>query len=47
MKERAERIGGRLTVVSAPGSGTVISLVVPGRIAFRRPRAAPHQSSFR
>jgi signal transduction histidine kinase len=39
MKERAGRIGGRLTLVSAPGSGTVISLVVPGRIAFRSPRA--------
>lgn len=40
MRERAERIGSKFTLVSSPGSGTVITLVVPGRIAFRtaRPR---------
>ncbi|HEU4690594.1 MAG TPA: ATP-binding protein, partial [Vicinamibacterales bacterium] len=34
MRERAERIGARLTLSSAPGSGTVVTLVVPGRIVF-------------
>lgn len=34
MRERAERIGGKFNLVSAAGSGTVITLVVPGRIAF-------------
>lgn len=34
MKERAERIGGKFTLSSAPGSGTLITLVVPGRLAF-------------
>jgi len=35
MRERAERIGGKFSLVSAPGSGTVITLVVPGAIVFR------------
>ena len=35
MRERAERIGSKFSLVSAPGSGTVVTLVVPGRIAFR------------
>ena len=35
MRERAERIGAKLTLVSSPNSGTVITLAVPGRIAFR------------
>jgi signal transduction histidine kinase/ligand-binding sensor domain-containing protein len=35
MKERAERIGGKLTLVSSPDTGTTIMLVVNGRIAFR------------
>jgi signal transduction histidine kinase len=34
MRERAERIGGKFTVISSPDSGTIITLVVPGRIAF-------------
>lgn len=34
MRERAERIGGKFTLVSSPESGTTITLVVPGRIAF-------------
>ena len=38
IRERAEGIGGRFTVVSAPGSGTVITLVVPGPSAFRTGR---------
>ena len=38
MRERAERIGSKFTLVSSPGSGTDITLVVPGRIAFRTAR---------
>ena len=34
MRERAERIGAKFTLVSSPDSGTIITLVVPGRIAF-------------
>jgi signal transduction histidine kinase len=36
MRERAARIEGHLTIVSSIGSGTTISLVVPGGIAFRK-----------
>jgi signal transduction histidine kinase len=35
MRERAARIGGTLSVVSAPATGTEITLVVPGRTIFR------------
>jgi len=35
MKERAERIGANFILDSSPNSGTLITLVVPGRIAFR------------
>ena len=35
MRERAERIGSKFTLSTAPDSGTAITLVVPGRIAFR------------
>jgi signal transduction histidine kinase len=38
MRERAQRIGSKFTLVSSPDSGTVITLVVPGRIAFRTAR---------
>jgi len=38
MRERAERIGSKFTLVSFPDSGTGITLVVPGRIAFRTVR---------
>ena len=53
MKERAERITGALTVATDSGSGTVVTLLVPGRVAFlatrqwwqRRPTTvAPHRS---
>lgn len=39
MRERAERIGARLTVRSRPGSGTEIELAVPGQFAFEKPTA--------
>lgn len=35
MRERAARIGGKLRIVSSVDSGTEVSLVVPGRVAFR------------
>jgi signal transduction histidine kinase len=38
MRERAERIGSKLTLVSSPGSGVAITLIVPGRIIFRSAR---------
>jgi signal transduction histidine kinase len=34
MRERAARIGSKLTVVSSPSAGTEVTLVVPGRIVF-------------
>jgi signal transduction histidine kinase len=37
MRERAERIGGRLRVWSRPGAGTEVELSVPGHLAFRSP----------
>jgi signal transduction histidine kinase/ligand-binding sensor domain-containing protein len=36
MRERAVRIGGKLTVVSSATSGTEITVVVPGGIVFRK-----------
>src|SRR4029077_10662200 len=38
MRERMGRIGGKLTVVSSARTGTEITVAVPGRVAFRRPR---------
>ena len=37
MKERSERIGGKLRVLSNAGAGTEIQLSVPGQIAFDLP----------
>jgi signal transduction histidine kinase/ligand-binding sensor domain-containing protein len=37
MRERAERVGATLRVMSAPGAGTELEFVVPGRVAFQRP----------
>lgn len=36
MRERAERIGANLRLLSAPGAGTELELLVPGRVAFQR-----------
>lgn len=41
MRERAARIGGKLTVASATKSGTVITVVVPGPIIFRNTSVTP------
>jgi signal transduction histidine kinase/ligand-binding sensor domain-containing protein len=35
MRERAAHTEGKLTITSAPGAGTVITLIVPGAIAFQ------------
>jgi signal transduction histidine kinase/ligand-binding sensor domain-containing protein len=35
MRERAARIDGRLAIDTASRSGTVVTLIVPGRVAFR------------
>ncbi len=35
MRERAARIGGKLRIASSADSGTEVSLIIPGRIAFR------------
>jgi signal transduction histidine kinase/ligand-binding sensor domain-containing protein len=34
MRERAARIGGRLAIDTAPRSGTAVTVVVPGHVAF-------------
>jgi signal transduction histidine kinase/ligand-binding sensor domain-containing protein len=36
MRERATRIGGKLTLVSSPAAGTEVILTVPGSIVFRK-----------
>lgn len=41
MRERATRIGGRLSLVSSANSGTEVALVVPGSVVYRRARAVP------
>jgi signal transduction histidine kinase len=38
MRERAARIGGRLTILSSAESGTDISVIVPGSLSFIYPR---------
>jgi signal transduction histidine kinase/ligand-binding sensor domain-containing protein len=38
MRERAARIGAHLTIATSPASGTDVTLVVPGRIVFRKAR---------
>ena len=40
MRERAARIGGKLTMVSSQASGTKITVVVPGNHIFRKPGAS-------
>jgi signal transduction histidine kinase/ligand-binding sensor domain-containing protein len=50
MRERATHIGGRLAIESAPRSGTAVTLIVPGRVAFTtasRPSQAPTEKRSR
>ena len=39
MRERVNRIGGEFTIVSSPKSGTEVTIIIPGRVAFRPPRS--------
>ena len=41
MRERASRVGGRLTIGTSENHGTEIKIVIPGSIAFTRPRPSP------
>ena len=43
MRERADRIGANLTIVSSANTGTEITLVVPGGIVFRKAGAPPFE----
>ena len=36
MRERAFRIGGKLIIASSANSGTEVTVVVPGRVVFRK-----------
>ena len=42
MRERAARIGGKLTLVSSSNSGTEMRLIVPGGIVFRKGSTIKH-----
>ena len=41
MRERAARISSKLTVANSADSGTLVTVVVPGGIAFRKPSPSP------
>jgi signal transduction histidine kinase len=41
MRERAARIGARLTIESSSNSGTEVKIVVPGKLAFSKARPSP------
>lgn len=45
MRERAENIGGKLTIARAPGPGTTVTVTVPGRLAYRTRRPGPQVPS--
>jgi signal transduction histidine kinase len=44
MRERAERIGGRLRILSRPNSGTEVELTIPGRSAYQFTSDAPRRN---
>ncbi len=46
MRERAESIGGRITVWSRPAAGTEVELSIPGRIAFQNFRRSDSRRWF-
>jgi signal transduction histidine kinase len=39
MRERAGRIGGKLTMVSTLNTGTVVTIVIPDGLVYRAQRA--------
>jgi len=41
MRERAARIGAKLTLVSSQNAGTEMTLLVPGRAIFRKTGMSP------
>lgn len=43
MRERAARIGGKLTLASSANSGTEITLVIPGGIVFQKDSRTPFE----
>ena len=43
MRERAERVGGRIEVTSREGQGTEVIMVAPARIAYKRRWLWPFQ----
>ena len=43
MRERADRIGGRLQIFSSSSAGTEVELSVPGRVAFEHPSESAFQ----
>jgi len=45
MRERAARIGGRLAINPGPRSGTAITLIVPGRVAFTTASRSQYDSA--
>jgi len=47
MRERAERIGAKVKVMSRPGSGTEVELRVPGEVAFESNASHPASKWFR
>jgi signal transduction histidine kinase len=44
MRERADRIGGKLTISSSATTGSEITIVVPGLIVFQQAKARPFES---
>lgn len=47
MRERAERIGGTLSIISGAGQGTEVTLVLPGKLAYSRRSHKRMRWSFR
>jgi signal transduction histidine kinase/streptogramin lyase len=43
MRERAARIGGKLTLVSSANSGTEIAVVIPGSVVFQKESPTPFE----
>ncbi|HVG20777.1 MAG TPA: two-component regulator propeller domain-containing protein [Blastocatellia bacterium] len=46
MRERAEKIGAKLKVLSRPGSGTEVDFFISGKIAFRTPASGEKRRLF-